>query len=101
MSKQEHTPGPWTLHLRKDGGNWDYQVRTVKPHNPAGGLGCHVATVNKYLDDPSANARLIAAAPDLLEACEDLLKQEHEQKHEYDLWYDTAKIRAAIAKARP
>lgn len=62
-----HTPGPWTLYIHKDGGNWDYQIRTVKPHNPAGELGKHIADVNKYLA-PEENGRLLAASPDLLDA---------------------------------
>ncbi len=63
-----HTPGPWRVDIIKDGGNWDYQIRTVKPHNPGGKHGVHIAATNAYLEAKGeANANLIAAAPELLE----------------------------------
>ncbi len=53
MSK--HTPGPW--HVGRDG--W------ILSKNP-------VAIAEVYVNE-KANARLIAAAPDLLKACKDVL----------------------------
>jgi len=92
MSK--HTPGPWMLDINKRGGEWDYLIRTVKPHNPAGGVGMHVATVNvtfKHL--PEDNARLIAAAPEMLEALKAVVAVADRKTVEFDA------ARAAIAKA--
>jgi len=83
-----HTPGPWTIshenfgHFKLDAGD----VSIID--------GCG------YCDSPwlssEADARLIAAAPDLLEALKKML----------DVWehgglkpYPIAKARAAIAKA--
>ena len=70
-----HTPGPWTVDIVKDTGDWTFNIRTQKPHNPAGGVGKHIATVNQYIrtedhndSAADANARLIAAAPAMLEA---------------------------------
>jgi hypothetical protein len=59
---QEHAPGPWRAH---DNGLGEFSV-----------LACHdtmrVASCSfGQISDP-ANARLIAAAPDLLAACEAL-----------------------------
>ena len=74
MSK--HTPGPWGPMVGPE---------SVNPWNPtqgayeteAGGLTIGSAShtepicrVSGYLHDLEANARLIAAAPDLLAACE-------------------------------
>ena len=54
-------------------------------------------------EEAQANARLIAAAPDLLAACVDLLMQAAHVGHPDDdceCHIDTAKATAAIAKAR-
>ena len=65
-----HTPGPWALN--------GYQVercegiaRTIATVAPARRLGTDYAAGNKQ--EAQANARLIAAAPDLLDMCERLL----------------------------
>ena len=63
----KHTPGPWTMHPRFDDGA---EVRAIAPV-----AWCGVATTVGSSGDQSidaaearANARLIAAAPDLLAA---------------------------------
>ena len=72
MEKTKHTPGPWTLSARptyqseNDKAFWFRDVvnepRTVR-----------IARVSGVGEDRAmANARLIAAAPDLLEACREL-----------------------------
>lgn len=62
MSANEHTPGPWTV--GEDGrGVWgqvDGVERRLLDIRRTGGLDCSY----------EANARLAAAAPDLLAACE-------------------------------
>jgi len=101
VEKTKHTPGPWTLSARptyqseNDKAFWFRDVvnepRTVR-----------IARVSGVGEDRAmANARLIAAAPDLLEACEVLLKAAPE------LWGDDIekwprlmdRVEAAIAKA--
>jgi len=78
-----HTPGPWSI---------DKEERWVI-HEPEGKSGTLVVP-EIYLDDDEAiaNARLIASAPDLLEALECLLEMGHTKAGDL--------ARAAIAKAR-
>lgn len=91
-----HTPGPWTIHKRSA-----TSVVGSKGFVVAACGGCSTNAVNP--DDLhaelTANARLIAAAPDLLEALEELMQLCIE-----DGWtaegHWNAKARAAILKAR-
>lgn len=93
----KHTPGPWN---RIKGDRNVYSASGTVCKTPAI-LGGGSAATNW-----EANARLIAAAPDLLEALEDALS-------DYDAWMKDAdvtpnesllawtnKARAAIARAR-
>ena len=81
MSK--HTPGPWIYDEENDGGiycaNGTYVGAAVK-------LGT---------DKGSANASLMAAAPELLEALEDLL-----EVVQVNLGLEARNAVAAIAKAK-
>jgi len=112
MSK--HTPGPWAL---SSGASHVIAA--------CGGGICKLDSIHGAYQDQAANARLIAAAPDLLEACkvfEEWLRREDEGPqypagtdrdspggHEiWRAWYygnldlcDRAQVlaRAAIAKA--
>lgn len=54
---RKHTPGPWTAH-----------ARTVTAPETEDRLGLNVQINGGNREDNKANARLIAAAPDLLEA---------------------------------
>lgn len=87
----KHTPGPWhhvmdgfriTIGNKKTG-------RTTTPHNYM------VAEIPDNSFIAEANARLIAAAPELLEALEDILSSGIGLSNRLDL-----KARAAIAKAK-
>ena len=83
----EHTPGPW-------------EVRTTpgSPEDP-----CQVGTGMVYtadacgpsLEERDANAHLIAAAPEMLEALERIAG-----KHYQSVGYAREQARAAIKKAR-
>lgn len=102
-----HTAGPWHLEIVKHGGDWDYNIRTVKPHNPGanqgrGGVGIHIAIVNKYVrgnirgDEYSAadaNGLVMAAAPELLAAAKAIASSDGTTTELLDM------LRAAIDKA--
>lgn len=63
----QHTPGPWTLHTTgSDGHGWVVQ-------HPVDGAYRGVAQVRGSSRQAQANARLIAAAPDLLAAAEEVM----------------------------
>lgn len=83
MSK--HTPGPWHI-----GSNMILKI--------INGSYFSIAEVNDWDDETVPNARLIAAAPDLLEALEIIVATEHERHGYNPFWTDQA--RAAIAKAK-
>lgn len=92
MSAQ-HTPGPWFLE-----GNWSDQGRGplggwVSSNPPAGMPIFELGPVVGDRAEIVANARLIAAAPDLLAACQQAL-----ELHEPDEGIGHV-LQAAIAKA--
>ena len=92
----KHTPGPWGYwpNCCRDGG----MVTADK-------YGGHVAAPTVYPKHPEAtkaNAQLIAAAPDLLEALVDLVDAEWMVSNDWGGDRDTVyeKAKAAIAKAK-
>ena len=87
MTEAEHTPGPWII---MEGTDWvivSPEVSVAAVYTPRG-----VREVRQ------ANARLISAAPDLLEALNYALASHTEDVMMPDDWMDFA--RAAIAKAK-
>ena len=89
MKKTKHTPGPWT-----------YADGVLKSDNES--LAILVIPKNVVSNEPEriANARLIAAAPELLEALEHLSREicaGEYVKHSPDA---LRKLNAAIVKAR-
>jgi hypothetical protein len=72
--KKKYTPGPWTL------GKGTVRVRTEEDEQGRTKLIAECYTTNQGIRYPhdfeerEANARLISAAPDLLEALQELLK---------------------------
>lgn len=89
MSDAKHTPGPWEACDAGDYSDYDGKCRVILGDDLriAVALGDHA--------ENDANARLIAAAPDLLAALEVALFW-----LEYDGRYDVQGIRATIAKAK-
>jgi hypothetical protein len=92
----KHTPGPWRVdpdHFRDvqttDGA---IEICLAEGGEPYGKNLFSVPPI----EEAHANARLIAAAPDLLEALKAIL-EDMDSEHGTD--YDYAKARAAIAKA--
>jgi beta-xylosidase len=95
-----HTPGPWAQsHRESDDGWYRTQVYPVAdPNNTIATCNWHsVRTEYGHVTDRDANARLIAAAPELMEA----LRALADQVEEYELGNPDAlrNARAAIAKA--
>ena len=87
MSK--HTPGPWVAVARTNA-----HIEIEAPGQPSYSAK-KVATVS--LTNHEANARLIAAAPELLEALKELMVAADRVSAEPVTWL--GKARAAIAKA--
>lgn len=83
----KHTPGPW-LKIQDHNGTWG-----IYPDAPSG----------KFLvtTDTEANACLIAAAPELLEALEAMIRYGEDGPAKGETGYDIElKAKAAIRKAR-
>lgn len=79
-----HTPGPWHLDPFR------------KYANVHGEVMSHLARVPIDTAEAEANARLIAAAPDLLEACREALSILDYERADVET---RAQVYAAIAKA--
>lgn len=90
MSK--HTPGPWALDLQDDGG---FRITGVGGHGKTAAYVVCCRDAHEMKGETHANARLIAAAPDLLAAARAALAAWEGTGPAIDL--DT--LRAAIAKA--
>ena len=96
MSEVTHTPGPWSVTDNRslNGAYWiefDFACSIAEVRHG----GEDTWEGDAYPGTPEANARLISAAPELLEALEDLCDWGTECTQ--DKW---DKARAAIAKAR-
>lgn len=67
-----HTPGPWEEIPQHGAGPMiAHKYATGKQMNPIGlRLVCHILMRGNSMDEDQANARLIAAAPELYAACE-------------------------------
>lgn len=92
MSGVKHTPGPLAIFPERDR-QWLWVMDELGTKRVA-----RVVLYDGLEDEMEANARLIAAAPDLLEALEALLRVETEWGDPTGPEWDNA--RAAIARAR-
>jgi hypothetical protein len=96
MSK--HTPGPWAVNPIRA------MVDAIDSNGPSPICGMLWFTETRSEEETEANADLIAAAPDLLEALQEVapLGDIAEGLAPYYIHSDTIKrIRAALAKADP
>jgi len=95
MSK-EHTPGPWFVVGPHPSGDWTVQDK-------AGGGGQCIA--QRYGDSSNANARLIAAAPELLSELQRMVEhfeafaKDHSEEASSETWAALYCAKRAIAKA--
>lgn len=105
----KHTPGPW-IYAREFGPNITELPRITTIARCADfviGLECDYPGGDYRNGDPSgdeeADARLIAAAPDLLEALKGMLALDEENHQRYpgdeDVCQEVQAARAAIARA--
>lgn len=99
MSTTQHTPGPWHCSSQF------HYVRKASDNTDDGPKDFNICEMNGCLAEDAANARLIAAAPDLLfELCQavKVIEALHGEVA-WDIYYNNApemkRIRAAIAKA--
>ena len=90
--RSKHTPGPWKANLYLGGA---YAINRMAPNGER--LG-RIAVVDGMIET-KANARLIAAAPDLLEAAKNLLAMTEGQTIFNYMEPQLEAVRAAIAKA--
>ena len=93
----EHTPGPWTYKTRGllNGSSWPKHSLIVGPE------AIVLNGIPYYHPDDAA---ILAAAPDLLEACENFVFEFADLGEQLDsepLTEFIARFRALIAKARP
>ena len=103
---QKHTPGPWIASDRDE--NYNYPFRTIMKPIDGGGhyriaqVGYPTSPADTVgADERAANARLIAAAPDLLEAAKKVMMFiESLPYHGMDISTDIQEsLRRAIVKA--
>ena len=91
----KHTPGPWTV--TADGAGWYIECSPERGHSVAyirAEIGEEDPDTSD--DEKEANSRLIASAPELLEALKLIANAENSA---LDLAYCKGIARAAIAKA--
>jgi hypothetical protein len=95
MSTFKHTPGPWGVH-----NNEVFAGPFKRIKGGISGFRAHICEIDDLdldgIDEIEANARLIAAAPDLLEALHLLLDATYSDLVTID---DLGRAEAAIAKA--
>jgi len=91
MSEAKHTPGPWNW----DGNVWQYDEKEEAPWLWGNGEKQRVLSGDIHCNT-KADARLIAAAPDLLKALERIVKADDAKELTQT---DIEQGRAAIARA--
>jgi hypothetical protein len=90
-AESQHAPGPWTV---EEYGDEESPALVI--HSDIDFRICFMATPG-LRDDPEtieANAHLIAAAPDMLAALQDIIK-----RNEIQHWFNLDLARAAVSKA--
>lgn len=97
----KHTPGPWTCHVTvTDDDSWAPGVQKVEVESGETLIASYKTEYVEYpsQDECEANARLIAAAPELLEALSALMELERRGRF-MPIGREWDAARAAIARA--
>src|SRR6185295_13204498 len=81
MSEQKHTPGKWRILQQREPSDGTNHLAIAAGDAPAVAV-CRISDVRFANAEDEANARLIAAAPDLLAACKAAI--EHLEQSAYD-----------------
>ncbi len=91
----KHTPGEWSFSPAKavDGSMKDQMYSQIDIYAGNGTHICQKTILTKYLEEHLSNAKLIAAAPELLKVCQMLLEDSNNLRDLYD------KAEQAIKKA--
>lgn len=93
MTQTQHTPGPWQY--------WPSIGQVNRPGDPNQICNIPPNGDKKPADENDANARLIAAAPELLEALEMVVNiATHPKATKADIKRIAEEARAALAKAK-
>jgi hypothetical protein len=95
----KHTPGNWTISRNTLTGAvfaGDEFIASVYPNAPEGWDG---RSEYDRIDEMRANARLVAAAPDLLAIAKRVLERGYVSEHIDEERFDHLALAAAIAKA--
>ena len=98
-----HTPGPWEPAHLPDLGYWTVITAWTNLEDDGNGIGNRGEGIANVFGSGScaANARLIAAAPDLMEACLEVVRLSNEDhlSGNSDIYGSVETCKAAIAKA--
>ena len=92
----QHTPGPWKFHLGR-GASPRFHIQTSAGYQIASTP--EVGSYAPESEQRDANARLIAAAPELLEALQTICESFKCHHEDYDIHEGYQRAKAAIAKA--
>lgn len=95
--KSQHTPGPWGIGELIDTDSTRHVV--IQHTRETQGAVCLISSVKLFNETHAANALLIAAAPDLLAACE-FIEFVHREQCGDCLLDAIQALRNAIAKAK-
>jgi hypothetical protein len=95
MDKPGYTPGPWRVFTTTDGS----KLIGIGELNGGGITDCGFGVWRGGDAEAIANARLIAAAPDLIEALQDILEYSGGAASALDDEYVMDRARAALSKA--
>lgn len=100
----QHTPGPWavTNHAHGTVINMESSRKTRSGASRYAVIGGFDASDSEQFQEAQANARLISAAPELLEALQGMLSLDDEHQRgadDQDVCFEVQQARAAIAKA--
>lgn len=106
MSGVKHTPGPWKLDVVPSDGHFGATGGRAYGVSSTDALGLSVPVVvwrgiaRPASPEGQANARLIAAAPDLLEIAQQILDRGYVSESIPEERADHLALKAAIARAR-